>query len=228
MKAEEDSRRLAWEMVSIGTKAGRNVLAVISDMDQPLGRAVGNGLEVKEAIATLQGKGPEDFTELCLTLGSWMLVCGGKAETPEEGRVQLKEAIADGRALEKLADLVEAQGGSREDVYHPEKLVTAEIEEEIEAAQTGYVRRINCEEIGMSSLVLGGGREKKEDPVDLAVGFQIHKKVGDYVEKGESLATMYANDREKGKAARERFLRAYEIGSEKPEKRPLIVEVIRP
>ena len=227
MKQEKDAKALAREMVSIGRRAGRAMVAVISDMDQPLGQAVGNALEVKEAISTLRGRGPADFTELCLTLGSQMLVCGGKSSSPEEAREMLLEAVRSGRALEKLADLAEAQGGRREDVYHPEHLPQASIQEEIPAPASGYIRRILCDEVGMSSLILGGGREKKGDPVDLAVGFQIYKKAGDYVEKGEPLAVMHANDETKAAAARERFLNAYEIGCEQPEKRPLIVEIIK-
>ena len=226
MKAEEDARALAGEMVKIGKLAGRKMVAVISDMDQPLGKAVGNALEVKEAIDTLKGQGPEDFTELCLTLGRWMLVCGGKADGPEEGREKLREAIFSGRALEKLADMVEAQGGSREEVYHPERLPEAALQEEILSPDAGYIQKIVCDEIGMCSLMLGGGREKKEDPIDLAVGFRLHKKVGEFVEKGESLASMYAGDPSKAAAARERFLKAYVIGPEKPDRRPLIIDVI--
>ena len=121
------------------------MVAVISDMDQPLGQAVGNALEVKEAISTLRGRGPEDFTELCLTLGSQMLVCGGKSSSPVEAREMLLEAVRSGRALEKLADLAEAQGGRREDVYHPEHLPQASIQEEIPAPASGYIRRILCD-----------------------------------------------------------------------------------
>ena len=162
MKEEADSRALAEAMVDIGRKAGRKMAAVISDMDQPLGRAVGNALEVREAIDTLRGQGPRDFTELCLTLGSQMLLCGERAKTPEEARELLQEAIRSGRALEKLADMVEAQGGSREDVYHPENLAKASLQIRITAPDSGYIRHIACDEIGMCSLMLGGGREKKE------------------------------------------------------------------
>ena len=226
MKTEADSRALAEAMVDIGRKAGRRMAAVISDMDQPLGRAVGNVLEVREAIETLKGKGPEDFTELCLALGSRMLVCGEKAETAEEAEDMLREAVRSGRALEKLADLVEAQGGSRESVYHPETLARAARITEITAPESGYIRHIACDEIGMCSLMLGGGREKKDDAVDLTVGLELRRKAGDHVEKGECLAVMHANDPDREAAARERFLNAVTIGTEKPAKRPLIVDRI--
>ena len=225
MKEEADSRALAEAMVDIGRKTGRKMAAVISDMDQPLGRAVGNVLEVREAIDTLRGQGPRDFTELCLTLGSQMLLCGERAKTPEEARELLQEAIRSGRALEKLADMVEAQGGSREDVYHPENLAKASLQIRITAPDSGYIRHIACDEIGMCSLMLGGGREKKEDVIDLTVGFELCRKVGEYVEKGGCLAVMHANDPDRTAAARERFLNAVEIGAEKPAERPLIVDI---
>lgn len=227
MKTEEDSFALAREMVKIGNSAGRKTIAVISDMDQPLGYAVGNALEVREAIDTLNGNGPADFVELCLTLGSYMAVAGEKAATVEEARALLEECIANKSALNKLADFIEAQGGDREWVYHPEKLPSASIAEEIEAPASGVVRRIVCDEIGMVSLILGGGRETKESEIDLSVGLVLHKKVGDAVKKGESLATIYANDREKLAAARQRFLGAYTIADEAVVKKPLIKGIVR-
>lgn len=227
MKTEEDSFSLAREMVKIGNSAGRKTIAVISDMDQPLGYAVGNALEVREAIDTLNGNGPADFVELCLTLGSYMAVAGEKAKTVEEARALLEECIADKSALNKLADFIEAQGGNRDWVYHPEKLPSASIAEEIEAPASGVVQRIVCDEIGMVSLILGGGRETKESEIDLSVGLVLHKKVGDAVKKGESLATIYANDREKLAAARQRFLGAYTIADEAVAKKPLIKGIVR-
>ncbi len=209
MKKEDDSFALAKEMVSIGNNAGRKTIAVISDMDQPLGNAVGNALEVIEAIETLKGNGPEDFVELCLTLGSQMLLAGEIASDIAGARTMLMESIESGKALEKLAEFVEAQGGNKEYVYHPEKLVLADIQEEIVASVEGYIEHIECDEIGICSLILGGGRETKESEVDLSVGFYLKKKVGDYVKKGESLATIYANDLTKLKSAKERFLKAY-------------------
>jgi len=226
MKNEADSFALAHEMVRIGNSAGRRTIAVVSDMDQPLGYAVGNVLEVREAIETLKGNGPEDFVELCMTLGSYMLVAGGKAADQEEAERILREAIANGSALEKLAEFVAAQGGDRELVYHPERLPQASIAQEIESPMDGYIQRIVCDEIGVCSLLLGGGRETKESEIDLSVGLVLHRKVGDAVKKGETLATIYANDQAKLDVARERFLRAYTIDRNPVEKKPLIKGIV--
>lgn len=209
MKKEEDAFALAKEMVKLGKHAGRKTTAIVSDMDQPLGFAVGNALEVKEAIETLKGNGPKDFTELCMTIGAHMLIAGEKAENMEQARRMLKEVIEDGRALAKLAEFVEAQGGDREFVYQPSKLPQAALVEEILSEQEGYIEKITCDEIGICSLILGGGRETKESQIDLAVGFILHKKVGDHVKVGEALATIHANDRDKLDTAKERFLKAY-------------------
>lgn len=226
MKTEEDSFALAREMVSIGNGAGRKTIAVVSDMDQPLGYAVGNALEVKEAIDTLNGNGPEDFVELCMTLGSCMLVAGGRAATKEEAENILTEVIGNGSALDKLAEFIEAQGGDKELVYHPEKLPQASIIQEIESPTDGYIQKIECDEIGICSLILGGGRETKESEIDLSVGLVLHKKVGDMVKKGDSLATIYANDPAKRDAAKERFLQAYTIDRDPVEKKPLIKGIV--
>lgn len=226
MKAEEDSFALAREMVTIGNGAGRRTIAVISDMDQPLGLAVGNALEVKEAIDTLNGHGPEDFRELCLTLGSYMVVAAGKANTKEEAREMLITVIENGQALDKLADFVEAQGGNREDVYNPERLPKAQYVQEILSEEEGYISGIVCDEIGICSLILGGGRETKESVIDLSVGLVLHKKKGDYVKRGESLATIHANDLAKLENAKKRFLAAYSFVGSEPEKQSLIRGII--
>ena len=214
MKKEEDAFALAREMTALGKHAGRNTIAIVSDMDQPLGYAVGNALEVKEAIETLQGKGPDDFTQLCMTLGAHMIVAGGKAKDEEEAYVMLKGVIEDGSALKKLAEFVEAQGGDAAAVYDTSLLPKASIIEEIISEEEGYVNRIICDEIGICSLILGGGRETKESEIDLSVGLILHKKVGDYVKSGESLATIHANDKDKLETAKARFLSAYSIGKE--------------
>ena len=211
MKKEEDSFALAREMVRIGNGAGRKTIAVVSDMDQPLGCAVGNALEVKEALDTLQGHGPADFTQLCMTLGTQMLLAGGVADEEEAARDMLQEAISSGKALDKFAEFIEAQGGSREDVYHPERLPQAAIQEEVIAPCDGVITHIRCDEIGMVSLILGGGRETKESKVDLSVGLILCKKCGDHVRKGEPLAILHANSREKLEEAKKRFLEAYRI-----------------
>lgn len=228
MKTKEDSFALAKEMVTLGNNAGRKTYAVISDMDQPLGLAVGNALEVKEAIDTLNGKGPEDFVELCMTLGSYMLMAGGIAENEAQAREKLKEAVSSGKALEKLAQFVAAQGGDNSAVWNPELLPKASYTEEILSEEEGYISHIECDEIGMCSLLLGGGRETKESEIDLSVGLVLCKKRGDYVKCGEALATIYGNDREKMLLAKKRFLQAYTFSTEKVEKEPLIKGVITP
>lgn len=226
MKTQEDSFWLAKEMVRIGNDAGRKTIAIVSDMDQPLGFAVGNALEVKEAIDTLNGNGPADFLELCMTLGSYMAIAAGKAETTEQARKMLAECIENKSALQKLAQFIEAQGGDKDMVYHTEKLPAASIIEEILSPRDGYIQRIICDEIGICSLILGGGRETKESVIDLSVGIVLHKKVGDMVKKGEALATIHGNDRTKIAAARERFLKAYFIDAAPVEKKPLIKGIV--
>lgn len=226
MKEEEDAFALAKEMVQIGQGAGRNTIAVLSDMDQPLGWAVGNALEVKEAIDTLSGNGPEDFTELCLTLGSHMLVVGKKADTPEEAREKLEQVIRTGKALEKLAQFVTAQGGHGETVYHTQRLPKASIQKEVMAREDGYVEHIACDEIGLCSLLLGGGRETKESSIDLSVGVVLHKKVGDYVRKGEAIATIHANNPQKAEIAEEKLCKAYTFTDSRPPKDSLIKGIV--
>ena len=226
MKTEEDSEALANEMVSIGKGAGRKMAAVVSNMDQPLGLAVGNALEVKEAIETLKGEGPEDITELCYKLGSKMLVLGEKASDEKEAREMLEDAIRSGRALEKLAQFIASQGGDTAAIYDTSKLITARIIREIEAPVSGYISSIACSEIGMCSLILGGGRVTKESDIDLSVGLVLKKKVGDYVNKGETLAVIYANDEAKCREATLRFLSSYSIGDEEVAHQTLIKKEI--
>lgn len=222
MKEEKDSFALAKEMVRIGKGAGKKCVAVVSDMDQPLGCAVGNALEVKEAIETLQGKGPADFMELCMTLGARMMILGKKAKIEKTARERLLAVIKNGSALRKLAEFVEAQGGDAAAVYDTSLLPKASLEKEIKADRDGFVGHIACEEVGICSLMLGGGRETKESIIDLSVGIVLRKKVGDRVAVGDTLAVLYANDADKMKAAAERLLRAYRITEEEPEKRSLI------
>ena len=226
MREEKDARALAEEMVKIGKSAGRKTIAVISDMDQPLGYAVGNALEVREAIDTLNGNGPEDFVELCLTLGSQMLLAGGVAKSVEQARQMLQTVIDNGSALKKLAEFVEAQGGDSGAVYNPELLPRASLTIPVPAPVTGYVNRIICDQVGICSLLLGGGRETKESEIDLSVGLVLHKKVGDYVEAGEPLAVIHANDEAKARQASECYLSACTIASAIPEKVPFIKAVL--
>lgn len=226
MKTQEDARALAKEMVQIGKNAGRKTVAVVSDMDQPLGRAVGNALEVKEAIDTLNGRGPKDFEELCLTLGTQMLLAGSIVSDCKAAEEMLRRTIADGSALKKLAQFVEAQGGNPRAVYDTSLLPEADLVQPILSVTEGYIGHIDCDEIGMCSLILGGGRETKESGIDLSVGLILEKKVGDYVKKGEALAYLHVNDKGKAQAAAERFLKAYHISQEKPKMRSLIQEII--
>jgi pyrimidine-nucleoside phosphorylase len=193
MKTLEDSRELAKAMVRIGNNVGRRTMAVISDMSQPLGFAIGNALEVKEAIDTLKGEGPEDLTELCLTLGSHMVYLGKKADSLEEARTMLEKAIKDGSALEKLKVFLSSQGGDSSIVDDPSKLPQAKYQFELEAKEDGYVAEIVADEIGTAAMLLGAGRATKESVIDLAVGLVLRKKIGDQVKKGESLVTIYSN-----------------------------------
>lgn len=226
MKTEEDSFALAEEMVKIGNGAGRITTAVISDMDEPLGYAVGNALEVMEAIETLQGRGPKDLENLCMTLGSYMLMAAKKAQTVEEAEKLLKETIENGSALQKFAEFIKAQGGNPDGVYHTELLPKASICYEVPSKEDGYVSHIACDEIGICSLLLGGGRETKESEIDLAVGLVLKAKVGDFVKKGDTLATIYANNQEKLDSAVERFYQAYQFSKNKVEKKPFIRGIV--
>ena len=217
MKTLDEAEALAKTMVEIGNGVGRETYAVLSDMSQPLGKYVGNALEVKEAIKTLKGNGPADLLEACMTLASYMLLGVGRAKTVSEAEALLQSSIDDGSALKKLAEFVEAQGGDSSYVWNPDKFPRTEFIEEIVAMEDGYVAEILTDEIGMTSLILGGGRETKESEIDLSVGIKIHKKVGDYVRKGESLARLYANDVTKLKAAAPRLQAAYRLSKERIE-----------
>ncbi|MEI4708908.1 pyrimidine-nucleoside phosphorylase [Bacillus cereus] len=193
MKTDEDAKRLAEAMVRIGNNVGRNTMAVISDMSQPLGEAIGNALEVQEAIDTLQGKGPKDLEELCLTLGSQMVYLAGQASSLEDAREKLIEVMNNGKALESFKTFLSAQGGDASVVDDPSKLPQAQFKVEVEAKEDGYVSEIVADEIGTAAMLLGAGRATKESEIDLAVGLMLRKKVGESVKKGESLVTIYAN-----------------------------------
>ena len=225
MKTEEDSIKLAEEMVKIGNNVGRKTLAVISDMDEPLGYAVGNAIEVKEAIDTLNGHGPADLLELCLTIGSLMAMGTGKADSVEEARKLLLEKLNDGSALKKFAEFVEAQGGDSAPVFNTELLPQASIVREVTAPVDGYVSHIESDRVGISAMKLGGGRETKESEIDLSVGILINKKVGDSVKKGEKIAALYANDEAKLVAAIDELTQAYSY-SQTPVDRPKLIKTI--
>lgn len=227
MKTEEDAFALAEEMVKIGKNAGKKIAAVITDMDQPLGNAVGNVLEVKEAILSLNGLGPKDFMEVVYALGTQMVLFAGKAETEEEARTMLEGTIKDKTALDKFAEFVEAQGGDKRLVYQPEVLPAAGIILEVMNTEEGYVSKIKAEDIGIASLVLGGGRVTKDSEIDLTVGVLLNKKRGDKVKMGDTLATIFANDMEKAKEAYAKIVCAYEIQKEQPEPVTMIKGILR-
>jgi pyrimidine-nucleoside phosphorylase len=218
MKTYDASVALAKEMVQIGTIAGRKTYGVITDMNQPLGSAVGNTLEVIEAIDTLRGLGPKDLLEEALTLASYMVVGAGVAKTVEEAVQLLEKTIEDGSALNKLAEFVKAQGGDNRAVFNTDLFPKASLVEEIPAWEDGYVSFIHTDEVGMTSLILGGGRETKESIIDLTVGIKIQKKLGDQVTKGDALATLYANDSRKLAEAKKRLCGAYVIDKTQPVK----------
>ena len=228
MKKLEDSRALAKEMVSIGTMAGKKTVAVITDMDQPLGRAVGNSLEVREAIDTLRGEGPADFKEVVFALGSQMLMLAGRAADEKEARALMEGVIEDGSALDKFAQFVRAQSGDAAPVYDTSLLPVAGKTLEVTAKESGYVHRILAEDIGIACMTLGGGRETKESAIDLSVGIILEKKNGDAVSDGEVLATIYGNDDAKMQAAYEKIAHAYEIAKEPAAFVPVVREYIFP
>lgn len=193
MKNPEDARRLAKTMVRIGKLAKRQTMAVISDMSQPLGEAIGNSLEVVEAIETLQGNGPADLIEMCYVLGSQMVVLANKADSLEEARQLLEEALQSGRAFEKFKTMIVSQGGDVSYIEAPEKLLTAQYGIPVLAKESGVVTKLVANELGIAAMMLGAGRRTKEDAIDYAVGLKLHKKIGDHVEAGEALVTIYSN-----------------------------------
>ncbi|MDT8859833.1 pyrimidine-nucleoside phosphorylase [Alkalihalobacillus sp. MEB130] len=194
MKELEQSKELAESMVAIGKSLGRDTMAIISDMNQPLGFTVGNALEVKEAIEMLRGEGPDDLRELCLTLGSQMVYLAKQANSIEEARRKLEEVISNGKALEVLKVFIASQNGDPSVVDHPENLPKAKYELEVKAEQTGVVSAIIADKIGTAAMVLGAGRATKDSEIDLAVGIVLNKKIGDSVQVGDSIATLHAND----------------------------------
>ena len=221
---EEEARELADLMVQIGQLAGRKVVALISEMNQPLGNAVGNALEVMEAIDTLHGGGPEDFREHCLHVAAHMLVLGEKAHDLAEGRKMSGEAVDNGSAYEKLRTLVKAQGGDVSYVDHPEKLPRAKWIEVVEAPRSGWLAEVQARTVGEAAVTLGAGRAEKGDPIDHAVGFVIHHKVGDKVEEGEPLFTIHTNDEKLLSEARQAVLAAHGWSDEAVPALPLFYE----
>ncbi|MGG2088000.1 pyrimidine-nucleoside phosphorylase [Priestia aryabhattai] len=225
MKKLEDAEELAKAMVEIGKGVGRNTKAIISDMSQPLGFAVGNALEVKEAIDTLKGEGPEDLTELCLTLGSHMVVLAEKASSLDEARAMLQEVIKNGKALESFKTFLSAQGGDASVADDPSKLPDAAHKIEVPAKEDGYISEIVAEKIGVAAMKLGAGRATKESEIDLAVGIMLNKKVGDSVKKGDSLVTIHSNS-EDVQEVRDIVYDSYSTVAEKVEAPTLIYKEI--
>ncbi|WP_270647928.1 pyrimidine-nucleoside phosphorylase [Paeniclostridium hominis] len=226
MKTIDDSFALAKEMVDIGDNMNRETIALITDMDEPLGFAVGNSLEVIEAIETLKGRGPKDFVMLCETLGAYMLLLAKVVESFEEGKVKIQEAISSGRALDKLREFIDNQGGNSKVVDDYSLLPQAKEIMEIKSPKKGYIKKIEAEEVGVSAMILGAGRETKEDELDLSAGIVLTKKVSDFVEEGETIAYMHYNKLDKIEVAKERFLNAYTISDEKVDEGKLVYGVV--
>lgn len=222
MKTLEDSTKLAKSMVEIGHLAGKKVIALITDMDVPLGKAIGNSLEVIEAVEILKGEGPEDLTEICIDIAANMLYMAGKG-TVKECEALAKKAIADGSALQTLVKMVHAQGGNEKLLLDTSLFKKAAYDYEVKAPKTGYIEHVDTESYGMASLALGAGRAKKEDPIDYSAGITLEKKTGDFVKEGDVIAVLHTNKPESVKEAEERILKATEISSEPVEKKPIIL-----
>lgn len=226
MKDFDGSIKLAEAMVTIGERVGRKTVAVISEMGEPLGYAIGNSLEVKEAIATLKGEGPEDLTELCLTLGGYMVYLAGQAPSFEQGKNLLKDSLQSGKAFNKLKEFVKSQGGDVRQIEDPSLLPKALKVYELKAEADGFVVEVDALKIGLGAMYLGAGRATKEDKIDHSVGIVIRKKVGEEVKKGEILAELHYNDDKRLPEAQEIALRAFKVSDQSPSKTPFIKAVV--
>ena len=227
MKREEDSFELAHQMVALGKNAGKKTVAVVSDMDEPLGYSVGNALEVKEAIAVLKGESAGNLRELCLTLGSCVLIEAKLAQSVTAARKMLEKCIEDGTALRKLAEFVKAQGGDERAVYDTSLLPQAPFTFELPSPKSGYIKALEAESVGRACIALGGGRQTKDSEIDLSVGVILHKKKGDYVNRGEGLLTIHARDLRSAKEAEAVLLGAYEFSKAPVEISKFIKGVVR-
>ncbi len=225
MKDEESAARLAEKMVEIGRGAGKKIAALITDMDRPLGKNVGNSLEVIEAVETLRGNGPEDLTEICILLSAKLLELAGKGSF-EDCKTLAKSKIDDGSALKKLAEMVRLQGGDENYVLNTELFPTAEFSRKVVAPESGYISAMNTEGIGSVCVSLGAGRMKKEDSIDASAGIIIEKKTGDFVEKGETLATLFCSDKALFDAAEKQYLGALSFSQTESERIPLLLRVV--
>ena len=226
MKSEKDAAFLAELMVETGERMGKQVVALITDMDQPLGNMIGNALEVVEVIEVLRGAGPDDLRELCLELAAWMLHLGGISSSVVEGKQRSEQLLASGIAFEKFRQMVKLQGGDVSSIDDPKKLPQARQIMTIFSPRNGQVTSVQCEQVGTACVILGGGRERKEDAVDPAVGIVLHKKVGETVAAGEPLATIHYNSADRGTRAKDLIEASYQISDLPGEKRPLIHRVI--
>jgi len=226
MKEYKDALKLGKIMVDIGLELGKETIAVVSNMDEPLGFAIGNSLEVKEAIEVLKNRGPEDLRNLCLELGSYMLKLGGVVKTAAEGKYKLMRILKEGIALKKFKEMVVAQEGNPQLIENPELLPLAKYCIKIKADKSGYIQKIDSQLVGESAMILGAGREKKESEIDLSVGIVLKKKVGSKIDISEDLAEVYYNNSEKLKEAKKKLLSSFIINNKKPEKLPLILATI--
>ena len=226
MKNEEDAVHLADLMVDTGTRMGKRVVALITDMDQPLGQAVGNALEVIEVLEVLEGRGPADLRDLCLELTGWMFLLGGNVASVAEGKNLAAEQISSGRAKEKFREIIRLQGGDASVVDAPERLPRARHTFDVPSDGEGYVIATECEQFGTACVALGGGRAKKEDGIDPAVGLIVHRKIGDFVARGEALCTLHYNDAGRLDEARHLVETAYRFAPEPPSPRPLVRRVL--
>jgi pyrimidine-nucleoside phosphorylase len=217
----DDARKLARLMVKIGTLVGRKTVAIVSDMNQPLGRAVGNSLELQEALETLRGGGPQDFREHCLVVSGYMLALGGLARDKKQGKKLAEQALQEGKSLQRFCDLVQAQGGDLKYVDQPDQLPKARLIADVKSPSGGYLREINACEVGETAVLLGGGREHKGDPIDYTVGVILYHKVGDQLRPGEVLFTIHANDKKKLELARQKLLSAHRWSGEPVKPLPL-------
>lgn len=227
MQKEEDAIALAKAMVDIGNRAGKQTVAVITDMDEPLGNAVGNALEIKEVIDALHGDGPEDLMEVVYALGTQMLLLAKRAEDEEIARNLITESIQERKALKKFAEFIENQGGNREEILHPDMLPKARYVIPVLAEEEGCIERILAQDIGIACMTLGGGRENKESTIDHGVGIILTKKISDTVKKGETLALIHANSKEKAVLASKLVKNAYQIAKEPAKKAPMVKCIIR-
>ena len=226
MREYKDALKLGKIMVDIGLELGKETVAVVSNMDEPLGFAIGNSLEIKEAIEVLKNRGPEDLRDLCLVLGAHMLKLGGATRNYEEGKKRLEKILKEGTAFDKFKEMVTAQGGNPEIIDNPELLPLAKHCTKIKADLSGYIQKIDSRLIGESAMLLGAGREKKESEIDLSVGIILKKKVGNKVNNNEDLAEVYYNESEKLKEVKGKLLSSFVIGKKKPQKLPLILATI--